>query len=102
VYNEETITDSYGGDADRLVNRPKVLNDTQSMSAALTIAINETVKNMQSDESQNTPATEKILKAELTSITIIKDSVYAIIQVFPAEVEAFVDLCWRLPIIRRG
>jgi hypothetical protein len=102
VYGDEEVVDPYGGDAERLVNKQNVLNDTQSMSAALIIAINETVKNMQDDESKETPATEKISKAELVGITIIEDSVYAIIQVFPVEAEPFVDLSWRLPIIKRG
>ena len=100
VYNGETIKDSYGGDAEQTIGRQGVLVDPQSMSAAIIIAINETVKDMKLDEVQSTPLTERIDKAELLSIDIVGDVVTAQIQVFPVETEKYIDLVWNLPIIR--
>ena len=102
VYNKEVIIDSYGGDAEKIINKQNVFLDSQSLSAALIITINETVKSMQSDETEFTPKTEKIEKAELVSVDIINYTVYATIRIYPMEVEAYADLVWRLPIIKKG
>jgi hypothetical protein len=102
VYNKEVIIDSYGGDAEKIINKQNVFLDSQSLSAALIITINETVKSMQSDETEFTPKTEKIEKAELVSVDIINYTVYATIRIYPIEVEAYTDLIWRLPIIKKG
>jgi len=101
VYDGEAIKDPYGGDAEQTIGRQSVLADPQSISAAIIIAINETVKNMKLDETASTPLTERIDKAELLSLDIVDDIVTAQIQVFPVETEKYVDLMWNLPIIRR-
>lgn len=101
VYNEETIRDDYGGDAENTVGHPGVLADPQSMSAAIILALNETVESMKSDETDATDPTERIDRAELVSLNIVNDVVMAQIQVFPVETQKFVDLSWNLPIIRR-
>jgi hypothetical protein len=100
VYNDEVVQDPYGGDAEQTIGRQSVLADSQSLSAAIIIAINETVKNMKLDETPSTPLTERIDRAELLSLDIIDDIVTAQIQVFPVETEKYVDLMWNLPIIR--
>jgi len=102
VYNKEVVIDPYGGDAEKIINKQNVFLDSQSLSAALIITINETVKSMQSDETEFTPKTEKIEKAELVSVDIINYTVYATIRIYPIEVEAYTDLIWRLPIIKKG
>jgi len=102
VYNKEVVIDPYGGDAEKIINKQNVFLDSQSLSAALIITINETVKSMQSDETEFTPKTEKIEKAELVSVDIINYTVYATIRIYPMEVEAYADLVWRLPIIKKG
>lgn len=101
IYNGMEVVDGYGGDADNLVNRNSVLSDVNSLSASMIVAINETVKSMQSDEKDDTPPTEKILNAELMNLQIDGDTVYANIRIYPAEVELGSSLEWRLPIIKR-
>jgi hypothetical protein len=58
VYDGEAIKDPYGGDAEQTIGRQSVLADPQSISAAIIIAINETVKNMKLDETASSPLTE--------------------------------------------
>jgi hypothetical protein len=99
TYLGDLYTDQWGGDASRNINHSSVLSDPQAISAAVILTINETVKNMKSDETDSTPPTERIIKAELNNIDIVGDSVSIEIQVFPVEIEPYVDLVWRLPII---
>lgn len=92
------IQDNYGGDASKFIGVPRVLNDTQGISAAVAISIDQTVESMKNDEPENLPDTEKLDSAELSRIEVINDIVTAIIKVNPVEVESYDVLQFNLPI----
>jgi len=96
-----TVVDEYGGDAERLINKPTVLNNNQSIAGAMDVVVEQTVQSMKSDEPPNVPDTEKINSAKVIGITIISDVVYGSVQIFPVETELYGDILFNLPIIRR-
>jgi hypothetical protein len=101
LINDKIVLDTFGGDADKFINRPNVLNNIQSIAAAISVSIDQTVKSMKSDEPENVPDTEKILNANLLSINVIEGVVVAQIEVIPISVEPYSNLIFNLPIINR-
>ena len=101
IDGDTTVIDEYGGDAERLINKPNVLNNNQSIAGVMDIVVEQTVKSMKSDEPTNIPDTEKINSAKVIGINTISDVVYGTVQIFPVEVEQYGDILFNLPIIRR-
>lgn len=94
------VVDPYGGNAEKFINRPHVLNDLQSISAALVTAMDQTVQSMKGDEPVGIPDTERINSAELVSVDVISGVVTATIKINPVETETMEALMFNLPIIR--
>ena len=94
------IQDDFGGDARKFIQTPRVLSDTQGISAAISVAIDQTVESLKNDEPEGIPDTEKIDSAELSRLEIINDMVSAIIQVNPVETETYDVIQFNLPITR--
>ena len=92
--------DNHGGDASKFIGTPRVLNDTQGISAAVSIAIDQTVDSIKNDEPTGTPDTERLDSAELLSLEVINDIITAVIKVNPVEIESYDALQFNLPIIR--
>lgn len=100
---DKVIVDNFGGDAVRFISMPQVLNNPQSIAAAVSVAIDNTVKSLKGNEPPNIPNTEKISGAKLISIAIEDDGyVYAEIEVIPVEKEFYEAIKFNLPITRRG
>jgi hypothetical protein len=97
---ESIIIDNYGGDADRLINKPRVLSDVRSISAAVKLAMDQTVKSMQEDEPEGLPETEKLAGAEIIEMLTVADVITASISVLPVEVDSSEELKFNLPIIK--
>lgn len=94
------IQDDFGGDARKFIDTPRVLSDNQGISAAVSIAIDQTVESIKSDEPLGVPDTERLDSAELIGLEIVNDVINARIQVNPVEVEAYSLLQFNLPITR--
>jgi len=92
--------DEFGGDANKFINQPRVLNDTQGISAAISVVVDQTIESLKSDEPAGIPDTERLQSAELSSLEIIDDMITAVIKVNPVEVENYDVLQFNLPIIR--
>jgi hypothetical protein len=101
LINDKIVLDTFGGDADKFINRPSVLNNIQSIAAAISVSIDQTIKSMKSDEPEKIPDTEKILNANLLSIDVVEGVVVAQIEVIPVNVEPYSNLIFNLPIINR-
>jgi hypothetical protein len=102
LYNlgDTVVQDNFGGDARKFIQTPKVLSDSQGISAAISIAIDQTVESLKNDEPAGLPNTEKLDSAELQSLEIINDIVTAVIKVNPVEAETYDVLQFNLPITR--
>jgi len=100
IYGDTYVADSFGGDAGKFINRPQVLNDTQSIAASITIVIDQTVKSILNDQAANIPDTEKLQSAKLVSLDFIGDVVTASIEVMPVEVESYDLIRLNLPITK--
>lgn len=96
----ELVVDNFGGDADKFINRPQVLNDIQGIAAAVETAVDQTVQSILSDQPPSIPDTEKLDRAELLDVSVVNDVIVASIRVYPVEVEPYTDLMFNLPIIR--
>ena len=94
------IQDDFGGDARKFIQTPRVLNDNQGISAAVSVAIDQTVDSLKNDEPPGIPDTERLDSAEIVSLEIINDVVTAVIQVNPVQVETYDVLQFNLPITR--
>jgi len=94
------VIDNYGGNAEKFINRPHVLNDLQSISAAIATSMDQTVQSMKNDEPVGIPNTEKIAGADLVSVDVVNDTVVATIKINPVETETLEALMFNLPIIR--
>jgi len=94
------VVDNYGGDAQKFINRPAVLADTQSISAALATAVDQTVQSMLMDQSARLPDTEKIVSAKVIGLDMIADIITASIQIVPVQTELYSNLIFNLPIIK--
>lgn len=103
IDDTRVVVDNFGGDAIKFIGKPQVLNDLQSIAAAMSVAIDQTVASLKSDEPAGVPNTEKISSAKLLDLTVGNDGfIYAQVQVFPVEAELFDALKFNLPITRRG
>lgn len=100
LQGQDIIVDRFGGDAQKFVNKPQVLNDIQGISTSLAIAVDQTVQSIKGDFDELVPDTEKLDSAEIISVDIVDEIVYATIQIFPVEVESYDVLKLNLPIIR--
>jgi hypothetical protein len=100
IEGDAVITDNFGGDAFKFIDRPQVLNDIKSISAAIATAVNQTVQSILSDQPNNIPDTEKLQSAVLLGTSVIQGTIFANIQVIPIETQPYVDLMFNLPIIR--
>jgi len=96
----DPVADTFGGDAQKFINRPQVLTDTQSISASLATAVEQTVQSILADQDGSIPDTEKLVSAEIVSLDIIGDVVTASIRVFPVQVQSYDDLLLNLPIVK--
>jgi len=95
----ETV-ENFGGNAFSHLGSPRVLSDVQAIAASINIVTNQTVKDMKADEKNNTPATERIDKAEVLSVDTVDGVVTATIRIYPVETERYADLIFNLPIVR--
>ena len=100
ILGNQYVTDVYGGDAQKFISQPQVLNNLQSISAAVATAIDLTVQSMLNDQSASIPDTEKLSSAELTNLDVVNDMINAVIQINPVEVESYDLLKLNLPIIK--
>jgi hypothetical protein len=105
LLGDTPVVDRYGGNAERFIGKPHILNDLQSIGAAISTAVDQTVESMKSDDGYgfNTglrPDTEKIVSAEVLSVDVISDRVFATIKINPVVTESFNDLIMNLPITK--
>jgi len=100
VYDDKTIIDDFGGDAQKFINQTRVLSDTQGIAAAVDRSVTQTVLSMKRDEPAGLPDTEKIESAEILSIDIVQGVITAKIRVMPVEVESYDLIEFNLPIVR--
>jgi hypothetical protein len=100
--DDSLVTDNFGGDADKFINKPHVLNDMQGIAASVETAVEQTVKSILADQGTNVPNTEKLDRAELVSIDLNGEVVYAVVRVYPVETEAYADLVLNLPVTKRS
>jgi len=100
ILGNQYVTDTYAGNAQKFINQPQVLNNLQSIAAAIATSIDLTVQSMLNDQPSSLPDNEKISKAELISLDVVNDVIVAQIQIFPVEVESYDLLKLNLPIIR--
>ena len=97
----DIVVDNFGGNAYKFINKPQVLNNMQSIAAAMAQAVEQTVKSLQRDEPVGLPNTERISGANVVNMSIINDVIHATVQIHPVEAQPGVDLLFNLPIIRR-
>lgn len=100
AYDGTNVVDNYGGNAERIINVPRVLADSNAIAATVSLCVDLTVESMKKNEPDNLPDTERIDRAELLDIQTVQDIVTARIQVFPVEAETYEALQFNLPIIR--
>jgi len=100
ILGDKYVTDNFGGNAQKFISQPQVLNNLQSISAAIATAVDLTVQSMLNDQPGNIPDTEKLSSAELISLDIVNDMINAIIQIVPVETESYDILKLNLPITR--
>jgi len=98
LWGGSVVIDDFAGDADKYINRPQSLNDLQGIATSVATAIDKTVQSLKSDQPDTLPNTEKLDRAELSSIDIVEGIVYATIRVFPVEVEFYDALVFNFPI----
>jgi hypothetical protein len=100
ILGNKYVTDTYGGNAQKFIDKPQVLNNIQGISAAVATAIDLTVQSMLDDQPGNLPDTEKLSSAELISLDIVNDMINAVIQITPVQTEPYSVLKLNLPITR--
>ena len=100
ILGDQYVTDSFGGNAHKFISQPQVLNNLQSISAAIATAVDLTVQSMLNDQPSSLPDTEKLSKAVLTSLDIVNDMINAVIEITPVETETYDVLKLTLPITR--
>jgi hypothetical protein len=94
------IQEDFGGDARKFIQRPVVLSNTQSISAAISIAIDQTVSSIKNDETQGIPDTERLDSAELANLSVVNGVITATIKINPVQVESYDILQFNLPVTR--
>jgi hypothetical protein len=100
LLGESPMIDNYGGNAEKFINKPHIINDSQSIAAAIATSVDQTVRSMKNDEFKATPNTEKILSADVLNVTISGDTTFATIKVNPVELETIDALILNMPITR--
>jgi len=100
LQGNDVLVDTFGGDIERFVGVPRVLEDTQSIAASLSAVIDNTVESLKNDINNKVPNTERIESAELVEIYNVSGVITAKIRVIPVETENYSVLEFNLPIIR--
>jgi hypothetical protein len=100
IFGDIYVTDTFGGDASKFINKPQVLNNIKSIAVSLTSAIDQTVDSIINDQPDNLPDTERLSSAELISVDVVGDMVTASIEVMPVEVESYDLIRLNLPITK--
>ena len=100
LQGNDVLVDTFGGDAERFVGVPRVLEDTQSIAASLSAVIDNTVDSLKNDTTDQDKDTERIESAELVEIYNVSGVITAKIRVIPVETENYSVLEFNLPIIR--
>ena len=100
LQGNDVLVDTFGGDIERFVGVPRVLEDTQSIAASLSAVIDNTVESLKNDINDKVPNTERIESAELVEIYNVSGVITAKIRVIPVETENYSVLEFNLPIIR--
>jgi hypothetical protein len=91
-------TDTYGGDANKYIGQPQALNNIQSIATSISTAMNKTVDSIKNNQSDITDPTEKIDNAELLSVEIVGDTVYATIKINPIAYSSPNELYFTIPV----
>lgn len=99
--NGVDIADDFGGKAYDTVGSSRALSDIEGITASLTAAINNTVESIKRTTDEDTVDTEKLDKAKLVSVDVIKGVITAIIDVYPVELESLTLPRFNVPIISR-
>ena len=100
ILGNQYVTDTYGGNAQKFISQPQVLNNLQSISAAIATAIDLTVQSILNDQPASIIDTEKLSSANLISLDVVSDMINAVIEIVPVEVESYDLLKLSLPIVR--
>lgn len=98
LLGDSTVVDDYGGDAEKYISQPRVLNNPQGIASALSVAVEKTVEAILSTQSEDLDPTEKLESAEMLDLEIINDTIYARIKVVPIEAEQGLGSLLTLPI----
>jgi hypothetical protein len=99
LYNNNIVTDSYGGDALKYVGQPQALNNIQSIATSITVAMNKTIDSIINSQSTVIDPTEKLANATLISVSVQDDKVYATIQLFPVAYSSQNEIYFTIPIM---
>ena len=100
LLGDQYVTDYFGGNAQKFISQPQVLNNLQSISASIATAIDLTVQSILNDQPDSIPDTEKLSSAVLTSLDINEGLISAVIQITPVVTESYDVLKLNLPITR--
>lgn len=87
--SDAVLSNGYGGNGLNIIGNNYNSNDTQSTSALIKIALDNTVRSMREDQDETlSPATELIESAEIISIIQDGDKVDVSIKIIPVEYES--------------
>lgn len=98
--NGQKILDTFGGNAEKFISVPRVLNDIQAIAAAVSTTISQTVDSIKNNQDASIDKTEKLSGANLSSIDIVNNIVVARIEVIPEQAESSESMILNLPITR--
>ena len=92
------VTDSFGGDADKIVGNSSSLSSRQGIASSVNIAIDKTVESILGNQSDITDTTERLISASLVSLDVKGDTVYSKIELVPEKYEDSYPLYYSLPL----
>jgi hypothetical protein len=99
LLNDIPTNDNYGGNAGIYIGQPSALTNTQSIATSITGAMNKTVDSIKSNQSNITDPTEQLDSAKLINISVVEDTIYAVIQIFPVAYSSSNELYFTIPVI---
>ena len=97
----ETIYDEYGGRAFSMIGSPRALRNTSSITASITAAMNNTAESIKLNTDETALNTERLDRVELDSVLAVGDTVTAVINVYPVELETLDVPSFNIPITSR-
>jgi hypothetical protein len=98
--SDESVLDSFGGNAFNTASDVKNITDETSITASMSVVVQNTVDSIKLDEHDGIPDNERISSANISNVYVSGDTIYTDIDIKPIEKEDIINTNISIPIAK--